>query len=603
MGYSAIQNSFRKGFPQPRQGSATTAMLNPTLDKKDIPQFMDPSKALKVINYIVTSDQGLAKRKGLSELFEVVGNNPINLLAKFTDDIYFFATQNNLKAYIKSSGTVELVRTMSTSADIISGQRYGDYFFVTNGAEKIGRVSRTLNYDAQAVNFTVGAKLTGGTSLATAIILQDADAGVTGTLTLGNIVGTFQDNELITDSAGGSATANGVVTWTYNTITQAPICRVLKVVGPRLYAGNLSTDSSAVAYSNTDTGTNPPFNSWTVGANAADPGLVNYRNAGAVNAIDSLGANIIVLSEDGKWAFTTTVISNNNLLQKTDQTVQDRIDMGGSRASLSTPKGMFYVNEGGLWQLMSIGQANVPFSEQEMTPSLLLGIDFFKDANLDNADLVFDSQTNNLYLTMGKGSSTNNLVIAYNTVSGVFSLIQGWNINRFMTDGDIIYGAGSSQTKVWQCFEGYDDDGQDIWTEYEQEIKTGDLYTRQILLGEYVQGYLSPSTLLNVVFDIYDVKGHLVSDKIILEWTADGDASQGSGWGQQPWGSGFGGDSLPFNDAVESFAGARAYIRNYQRIRVNISGHDKLPHNLTWINILSRVKIAIRRRNLNLVTS
>lgn len=69
----------------------------------------------------------------------------------------------------------------------------------------------TLGYDAQTVNFTVGLLVTGGTSAATGIITADSDAGATGTLTLSNVSGTFQDNEALTDSGTGSATVNGIL--------------------------------------------------------------------------------------------------------------------------------------------------------------------------------------------------------------------------------------------------------------------------------------------------------------------------------------------------------------------------------------------------------
>lgn len=69
----------------------------------------------------------------------------------------------------------------------------------------------TLAYDAQSVNFSVGKVLTGGTSGATGRIIADSDGGTTGTLTLHTINGVFVDNELITDTNGGSATANGAL--------------------------------------------------------------------------------------------------------------------------------------------------------------------------------------------------------------------------------------------------------------------------------------------------------------------------------------------------------------------------------------------------------
>jgi WD40 repeat protein len=68
-----------------------------------------------------------------------------------------------------------------------------------------------LNYDAQTGNFTIGRTLTGGTSGATAVISSDVDNGMTGTLFLLNVVGTFQNNEIITDGIGGSATEDGTV--------------------------------------------------------------------------------------------------------------------------------------------------------------------------------------------------------------------------------------------------------------------------------------------------------------------------------------------------------------------------------------------------------
>ncbi len=67
----------------------------------------------------------------------------------------------------------------------------------------------TLAYNTQTANFTVGQTVTGGTSGATGIITSDADAGVTGTLTIHTVTGTFQAAETITDGAGGSAKAGG----------------------------------------------------------------------------------------------------------------------------------------------------------------------------------------------------------------------------------------------------------------------------------------------------------------------------------------------------------------------------------------------------------
>lgn len=66
-----------------------------------------------------------------------------------------------------------------------------------------------LDYDAETSAFSVGETVTGGTSGATATIVRVVDAGSTGRLYINALSGNFQDNETLTDGAGGSATADG----------------------------------------------------------------------------------------------------------------------------------------------------------------------------------------------------------------------------------------------------------------------------------------------------------------------------------------------------------------------------------------------------------
>ena len=76
------------------------------------------------------------------------------------------------------------------------------------------RPGSTLEYDEQTANFNLGSIVTGATSGATARIQADSDSGTTGTLTLIDVVGEFENNEIITDDGGtpGSATVNGTLT-------------------------------------------------------------------------------------------------------------------------------------------------------------------------------------------------------------------------------------------------------------------------------------------------------------------------------------------------------------------------------------------------------
>uniref|UniRef100_A0A6M3IU31 Uncharacterized protein n=1 Tax=viral metagenome TaxID=1070528 RepID=A0A6M3IU31_9ZZZZ len=93
---------------------------------------------------------------------------------------------------------------------VANGKNVNEYavYHISQGAYRLGS---TLAYDGQTTNFTKGAVLTGATSGATALIIEDSDSGATGTVTLRNIIGEFVDDEAITDSSGGAAFANGVM--------------------------------------------------------------------------------------------------------------------------------------------------------------------------------------------------------------------------------------------------------------------------------------------------------------------------------------------------------------------------------------------------------
>lgn len=76
---------------------------------------------------------------------------------------------------------------------------------------RLRRSKGILLYTNQTASFGIGNVLAGVTSGATALIGNDSNNGTTGSLTLENIVGVFEDGEIITDDGNGSATANGVV--------------------------------------------------------------------------------------------------------------------------------------------------------------------------------------------------------------------------------------------------------------------------------------------------------------------------------------------------------------------------------------------------------
>jgi hypothetical protein len=76
-----------------------------------------------------------------------------------------------------------------------------------------------LNYDSGTSGFSERATLTGVTSGATGVIKWFSGDTTSGTLTLKKVSGTFQDNEMITDDKGGSASADGA-----EAMTSKPEC-------------------------------------------------------------------------------------------------------------------------------------------------------------------------------------------------------------------------------------------------------------------------------------------------------------------------------------------------------------------------------------------
>lgn len=577
----------------------TQTMMAPAGENlQDLPQLLDVKNAQIISNYTINGNGKLEKRGGEERIFDVAGNIPITDFEKYTDDVYIYSYGTKTAAYNKTTGTSTIIKSNWTSGSF-SGQRYGDYFFIGNGIEKIHRISQTLAYDAQTGNFTVGLKITGATSGATAIILQDSDSGATGTLTLGSITGTFQDNEIITDTSTGSATVNGTLTYTATEISGAPKAGILKVIGNRLFAGRTFDDNTAVHYSQVDDGTNPPFTNWTVDTLANGPGKVFNRIAGRVNSIEAFGTFIVVFADAGKYAFYINTQDVGGTLTKIDIFQMSRVDFGGAIGAISTPKGVFYVNEAGLWALASIGEQNISLSDQDVLQSTLLGDKYFTNITLDHCDIEYDARTETILVACAQSSARNNLVIVYNTHFKAFSRITGWNINCFLNDDQTFYGASSVGTRAWQLFTGSDDDGFAIGTQYRQELNTGaPMEYRSEVKGAYVQGFLSEDGPITVTYDIYNVNGQLVPNKLGFTWTTQYSEGTAYGYGQESYGTGSYGGNIDYSGTVESFDGNSGRVNNWQRIIIDVTSGDKLPHVINWISLNTKIKAPIRRRKM-----
>ena len=588
----------------PGKKTTTTFMAPKGVNRRELPQLLNVEFAQRIINYIINAEGGLKKRKG-QELTHDASQSVAGLyFEEWTSDIWVIGYSTTVAVYSKSADTITTIKTNFVTSGF-DGDRYGDYFLIASPDDKVGLLRKTINYDAQSANFTVGDIVTGGTSGATAVILEDNDGGTTGTLTLGSISGTFQDNETITDPSGGSATSDGVVTHTYEAISGAPYAAGVKIVENRAFAFDLRGNKGGVEYSAVDDGTNPPFANWDTASTAASAGgTVSYRNAGTVNDIVPLTSGqqtvINVFADKGRWGFAIDTIDSGGTLTKIDRTIYYKLGLGAKKA-IHTDEGIFFCNSKGLWQMTGVESGNVRFSGNATLISKVLGVEFFENINFDDADFVKDDDQNTLFLTLRNDSSSNNNILCYNTDLGAFSVIKGWNIRRFMVDenGDV-YGIGSNELKIWKLFTNNDDDGNDIEHEYVQEMTVGSVETAKMLLEEYFQGVLSDSSDIKVHFDIYDKDGNFTEDKLVLQWNRTNGLTAAAGYGSAEWGATGWGGSVSTSPDLESFDGCGGKISNFQRLIVRITGSDKVPHAINWIKLYTAEKSRIRTRGVSI---
>jgi len=540
---------------------------------------------------------------------EIAANFSYN--ASGTNTIYFNSqTSNFTVGQVLTGGTSGATATITAQTD--SGTSGNLTVTPVNGtAFQLGEtITDPLGGSAQVgtINtITTGSRVTGATSGATANVIEiSGGGGSTQTLVLGRINGTFQSGEVLTgdQSTGiGRVLTTSAVTWSNSAVSDAPIGSVVSVIGNRLYVGNIKDDTSAVAYPEADTGANPPFSGWTDSSTSTDGGTVRYRSASTVNSITNLGPYVQVFSDEGRFTFFTDVLDSGGSIVKKDDFIDSRIDFGGDRGAITTEKGIFYANEAGIHQLISTGQTDVPFSEQSLEITNLLGDDYFTSIDFSDADMVYDQKQRYLFVTCARASETNNLVIGYSFDNKAIIEIQGWNIKRFLNINHQIYGSHTDKAEIFKLFDGFLDDGRKITTELYQEVRIGELYTRQSIEKFYIQGRFSETTNLNIDFDIYDAEGEFVQALKSYTMTTQilGNMGGGVGYDEIGYDGAYEDDPSTAEDGlINAFDGAAPGIKNAKRVLVRITSTDASPHKLNWMNVQGRIKAPIRRRQLTL---
>ena len=497
---------------------------------------------------------------------------------------------------VSSTGTTTITAVVNT---IVGTFVHGES--ITSGT-LVGAALTNIN------PFTTALRITGATSGATAIVLEDSDAGATGTLTLGSISGTFVNGEVITDTAtpAGRGTLTSAVSFTITAVTAAPKAKYVDFAGNRLIVYNLATDPAAWAYSNADTGTNPPFTDWTSASGFNSPGAGYYRNGKEALTFALIGDIYFLGFSKGWYAFTITQTEIGGVSSKYDQTVQTS-DLG-MRKVLMTDVGLIACGDFGVKRLVSLGQPNIPYSEQWETLTEQLGEDYFDDVNFDSSDIVYDDKRGYIYVACAKGGgTTGNYILAIkadlagtetDVKTGAVSFFTGLNPYRFMKkDGDIYFTSSIDGLGI-NLFEGENDLGVAIYSQYYQELNFGTV-TDSFNLDEFkLKAELSPATTITLTFDTFDENGYFEETRREYSITTTNSYTGGGGWGGAPWGSSGWGAGGTASGLVYDAKEAMPKLRNLTRVRVRFESADTADHILAIFS--ARVSITHATRGVRL---
>jgi len=393
-----------------KKASMLSTMAVGGINRRELSQLLDPSLATRMENWLIDAQGQLFRSGQMEKVYDYGDWKEITLFKHWYDDFWVVAYKevstgdyyvNVLDLATDTLYDVYLAYTKGapqvyTAATPVSGQPYGNYFVVGSDTDfelSCYRISKSV-LNTVTTPFAANEKITGGTSGATATVLEVNSSNIH--LTLGNIQGEFESGETVTgDVAGGGV----LTTDMYFTYWNSGLPRALYVysflapagssTGARLYAGNHRDDRTLLQFSDVDDGSNPPFEGWATGASVANGGKVYNKNASRLNSITSSGDVAIAGYDASNAGFTIKTIDVGGVQTKITPTVFNDTDKGMAPGAISTSKGVFYGVQGaGFYQLLSGGAVNQPFSRQEKKISINLDKDYFEDVNMDNLSIL-----------------------------------------------------------------------------------------------------------------------------------------------------------------------------------------------------------------------
>jgi len=542
-----------------------------------------------------------------AESYNLSGNNTFDIAMQLGTSIS--AGQILTDSTTGHTGTVVSVTVVSTTSLRLVVNTLNGAFTLGGPVTGGTLVSATL----QNVNpFTANNKITGATTGATAIILEQTDSGATGSFVLGSILGTFNGSEVVTDTGTGRAVMTTSVTIGITQVTNAPKADVFIIIGKRAALLGLATNKAGGVYSNADTGSNPVWTNWTTGTGYNDPGDFSNRNGGDCLDGTLIGNIVFVGQENGWFAFTIDQYSDadGNSLKK-DAEVATGTDFPVFRCVM-TNVGMIVASTAGIFRLVSLGQPNIPYSDQWEGLTEDLGEDYFTDVNWDDVDIMYDNSRGFIYTTLGKDSDNNNLVLSVKATlsgtesdvkTGATSFFTGWNVLNFMvTQEGIIYGTSAIDGIRHQLFVGQKDVQKTIHTEYLQELNFA--LTDTFNLEQFMTKIeMSGASLVTISFDTFDETGYYEARRRTYQFRPRHDYTDDeAAWGSAPWGSaGWGGGST-VSGLIPTKRGRLVKLRQLTRVWLRYESDDACEHIINYFSARALITKPTRDNSLELVT-
>ena len=574
-------------------------MAKDGVNRRQLSQLLSNNFASTMINWLIDDEGKLFSRGGQNAKVTVAGITGFTASSHFHDDVHivgYDSTNGVVSAFDVVLGTEVVIKNSLTNAptDII---KYGEFMFVATGrtGDFLHRIERTLSYDAQSANYTVGLTITGGTSGATAKILLDTDAGATGTLVLGDIVGVFENNEALTDSSTGSAIVDGTLGYQATEITVSVKADVLhsfiasagSLAGGRIFTGGIGWRSAnevngkdVVRFTKSDDGNLLSFNDaddWNLGGADANANLGNdikNKNAGQVNSLTNKNNQVVIGYQDGEVRFTITAEGTSGTLKQNIAIDFQKLNQGWKKGAITNEYGVFYLADDGLHKLL--GSTDTLISSN-------LGLDYFDDVTFTNSKIIHVPKQRIVMATYGKDSTTNNELIWYNTETGAIGIFREWLLNTFSVDSEgNVFSGDALSGQFHKLFDGFTDNGKGIPTEFKQEMSGKQLSSTSRLDKFFIQAVLFEGDEVNIDFDTIDIEGNAQDGT--LEMKIVGRAPIGllaswgtTGWGTSGWGTGSGGANV----ATQIYDGD-AVIPEYYRLFITIKSNTKTPRILNW---------------------